>query len=216
MAKLTIGVLISGGGSNLQALINTCQAPGFPAEISLVLSNIEGVMGLERASQAGIPTATIDHTQFETRKEFDSEMSRALLEKDVEFVFLAGFMRLLSDSFVKQWYDRLVNVHPSLLPAFKGLNVHDRVIQEGARFSGCTVHFVRPALDHGPIIIQACVPVRQDDTPHTLAEKILKQEHIIYPIALKLIANRQVRVTGQRAIIEDPAYSEKSVVNPAR
>jgi phosphoribosylglycinamide formyltransferase-1 len=216
MAKLKVGVLISGRGSNLQALINICQAPDFPAEISLVLSNIAGVMGLERASQVGIPTATIDHTEFESREEFDSEMSRVLAENGVEFIFLAGFMRLLSDSFVKRWYDRLVNIHPSLLPAFKGLNVHSRVIQEGARFSGCTVHFVRPALDQGPIIIQACVPVRQDDTPDTLARKILKQEHIIYPLALELIANRQVKVAGERAIVDDPVYPKMPLVNPAR
>jgi phosphoribosylglycinamide formyltransferase-1 len=173
-------------------------------------------MGLERASQVGIPTATIDHTEFESREEFDSEMSRVLAENGVEFIFLAGFMRLLSDSFVKRWYDRLVNIHPSLLPAFKGLNVHSRVIQEGARFSGCTVHFVRPALDQGPIIIQACVPVRQDDTPDTLARKILKQEHIIYPLALELIANRQVKVAGERAIVDDPVYPKMPLVNPAR
>jgi phosphoribosylglycinamide formyltransferase-1 len=216
MAKLKIGVLISGSGSNLQALIDTCHAPDFPAEISLVLSNIPGVIGLERASQIGIPTATIDHTQFESRKEFDAEMTRVLEENDIKFVFLAGFMRLLSDPFVKRWHDRLVNIHPSLLPAFKGLNVHDRVIQEGARFSGCTVHFVRPALDDGPIIVQACVPVQQDDTPDTLAARVLEQEHIIYPIALKLISNGQVHVTGERAIIDDPIYPEKSLVNPTR
>jgi phosphoribosylglycinamide formyltransferase 1 len=216
MAKLKIGVLISGRGSNLQALIDTCEAPDFPAEISLVLSNIAGVMGLERASQAGIPTATIDHTLFENREKFDAEMTGILEENGVKFVFLAGFMRLLSDQFVKRWHDRLVNIHPSLLPAFKGLNVHDRVIQEGARFSGCTVHFVRPALDDGPIIVQACVPVQQDDTPNSLSAKILEQEHIIYPVALKLIANGQVRVAGERAIIDNPIYPDRSLINPTK
>ena len=178
MVKLKIGVLISGYGSNLQALIDTCQTSNFPAEISLVLSNVPGVKGLERASKAGIPTATIDHKQFKRRQDFDAEMSKVLEEDNVEFVFLAGFMRLLSDPFVERWYDRLINIHPSLLPSFKGLNVHERVLQEGARFSGCTVHFVRPALDDGPIIIQACVPVQQEDTPDSLAARVLEQEHI--------------------------------------
>jgi phosphoribosylglycinamide formyltransferase-1 len=215
MAKLKIGVLISGRGSNLQALIDTCSTPDFPAEIVLVLSNIHGVMGLERAAKAEIPTAVLDYTEFESREAFDQEMSEVLEAGGVEFVFMAGFLRLLSDPFVERWYDRLVNIHPSLLPAFKGLNVHPRIIEEGARFSGCTVHFVRPALDDGPIIVQACVPVHQDDTPDVLAARVLEQEHVIYPMALKLIAERRVRVADELAVIEDPTYPSQSLINPA-
>lgn len=214
MAKLKIGVLISGRGSNLQALIDTCQTPDFPAEIVLVVSNIHGVMGLGRASKAGIPTAVIDYTEFDSREDFDQEMSEVLEANGVEFVFMAGFMRLLSDPFVERWYDRLVNIHPSLLPAFKGLNVHQRIIEEGARFSGCTVHFVRPALDDGPIIVQACVPVHQDDTPDVLAARVLEQEHVIYPMALKLIAEGRVRVADELAIIDNPVYPNVPLISP--
>ena len=209
MAKLKIGVLISGRGSNLQVLIDTCSEPDFPAEIVLVLSNIHGVMGLDRAAKAGIPTAVIDYTEFNSREEFDHEMTEVLEANGVEFVFMAGFMRLLSDPFVERWYDRLVNIHPSLLPAFKGLNVHQRIIEEGARFSGCTVHFVRPALDDGPIVVQACVPVHQDD-----ASRVLEQEHVIYPMALKLIIEGRIQVTEGIAVIDDPTYPDQSLINP--
>ena len=214
MAKLKIGVLISGRGSNLQVLIDTCSEPDFPAEIVLVLSNVHGVMGLDRAAKAGIPTAVIDYTEFNSREEFDQEMTEVLEASGVEFIFMAGFMRLLSDPFVERWFDRLVNIHPSLLPAFKGLNVHQRVLEEGARFSGCTVHFVRPALDDGPIVVQACVPVHQDDTPEVLASRVLEQEHVIYPMALKLIIEGRIQVTEGIAVIDDPTYPDQSLINP--
>ena len=157
--KLKVAVLISGRGSNLQALIDACTAPEFPAEIALVLSNVAGVYGLERARRPASPRGVIDHRLFAGREPFEAALHAALVESGVELVCLAGFMRLLTDGFVERWRDRLINIHPSLLPAFRGLHAHERVIAAGARFSGCTVHFVRPAMDDGPIIVQAVVPV---------------------------------------------------------
>ncbi|MBF0251213.1 MAG: phosphoribosylglycinamide formyltransferase, partial [Alphaproteobacteria bacterium] len=202
---LKLAVLISGRGSNLQALIDACQDETFPAEIVLVLSNKDDAYGLERARVAGIPTAVLNHKAYADRESFDAAMTEKIVEAGAEFVCLAGFMRLLSDDFVRAWRDRLINIHPSLLPSFKGLHVHERVIEEGARFSGCTVHFVRPAMDEGPIIVQAVVPVQADDTPDALAARILKQEHVIYPLAVKLIAEGRARVSGERVLIDGHA-----------
>ncbi|MBF0247685.1 MAG: phosphoribosylglycinamide formyltransferase [Alphaproteobacteria bacterium] len=212
---LKLAVLISGRGSNLQALIDACQDETFPAEIVLVLSNKDDAYGLERARVAGIPTAVLNHKAYADRESFDAAMTEKIVEAGAEFVCLAGFMRLLSDDFVRAWRDRLINIHPSLLPSFKGLHVHERVIEEGARFSGCTVHFVRPAMDEGPIIVQAVVPVQADDTPDALAARILKQEHVIYPLAVKLIAEGRARVSGERVLIDGHAAPAGAMVNPA-
>jgi len=212
---MKLAVLVSGRGSNLQALIDACAADDFPAEIALVLSNKADAYGLERARAADIPTVVLSHKNFEDRESFDEAMSAKIDEAGTELVCLAGFMRLLSDGFVRQWRDRLINIHPSLLPAFKGLHVHERTIEEGARFSGCTVHFVRPAMDEGPIISQAVVPVHPTDTPDDLAARILEQEHVIYPRAVKYIAEGRIRVSGERVLIEDHKVPEGALNNPA-
>lgn len=212
--KLKVGVLISGRGSNLQALLDACAAPDFPAEIVLVLSNKAGAYGLERAAKAGIATQVINHKDFATRIAFDDAMHEVLVAAGVEFICLAGFMRLLSVPFVERWTDRLVNIHPSLLPAFKGLDVHQRALDAGVRFTGCTVHIVRAELDDGPIIVQAVVPVRAEDDTHTLAARVLNAEHRCYPLALKLIAEGRVRIDGVRVHVDGADAPDGILVNP--
>jgi len=216
MAKLKLGVLISGRGSNLQALIDACAAPDFPAEIVLVLSNKPAVGGLERAEKAGIATDVISHKAFPDRLSFDAAMTARLRQAGVELVCLAGFMRLVTADFVESWRDRLINIHPSLLPAFKGLHTHERVLESGVRFTGCTVHFVRAEMDDGPIIIQAAVPVLPDDSADGLADRVLAAEHQIYPAAIRLIADGHVRVEGQIARIDPAAMTAAlpTVINP--
>ena len=200
MRRAKTAVLISGRGSNLQALIDACADPNFPAEIVLVLSNVDGAGGLERARKAGIATKVISHKGL-AREAFDAAIDDALRAAGAEIVCLAGFMRILSDGFARKWEGRLVNIHPSLLPAFKGVHVHERVLAAGVKVSGCTVHFVVPELDAGPIIEQASVPVLADDTPETLAARVLAQEHRIYPHALKLLAEGKVKLEGGKAVL---------------
>ena len=200
MTKLRVGVLISGRGSNLQALIDACADPSFPAEITLVISNVANAGGLERAEKAGIQTITVAHGNFDSREAFDNAVDKKLREADIEFVCLAGFMRLLSTSFTKNWEGRIVNIHPSLLPAFKGLHVHQQALSAGVRFSGCTVHYVVPELDSGPIILQEEVPVEPNDTADTLAARVLKAEHRIYPEALRMIAENRVRLENGQTV----------------
>lgn len=200
---MKLAVLISGRGSNLQALIDACAADTFPAEIALVLSNKADALGLQRAEKAGIPTQVLNPKDFSDRETFDAAMSAAIEDAGAELVCLAGYMRLLSDGFVRTWRDKLINIHPSLLPAFKGLHVHEQALEAGVRFSGCTVHFVRPAMDEGPIIAQAVVPVLPGDTPDDLAARILEQEHVLYPLSVRLIAEGRVRVTHEVVRIDD-------------
>ena len=214
MAKLKLGVLISGRGSNLQSLIDACAQDDFPAEIALVLSNKADAYGLTRAAEAGLSHQVIDNKDFETREDFDAALSAALDAAGIDLVCLAGFMLLLQESFVTRWRDRLINIHPSLLPAFKGLHIHERVLEAGVRFSGCTVHYVRPEVDDGPIIIQAAVPVLQDDTPETLGARVLVSEHKIYPEAVRLIASGQARPQGLRVKLEEPSTDETALINP--
>jgi len=213
--KLALAVLISGRGSNLQALIDAGRDPAYPAEIKLVISNKAGALGLERAAEADIPTLVIDHKAFETRAAFDAEMTKAMEAAGVELVCLAGFMRLLSEEFVAHWLDRMINIHPSLLPAFKGLDVQQRAIDAGARFSGCTVHYVRHEMDTGPILAQAAVPIYADDDADALARRILEKEHVIYPLAVKWIAEGRVTITDERAVIDGVAAPDGALVNPA-
>lgn len=211
---MRIAVLISGRGTNLQSLIDASRAPGYPAEISLVLSNVPGVQGLARAEEAGIPAKAIDHRQYAGREMFEEALQAALGAAKIDLVCLAGFMRLLTDGFVNRWHDRLVNIHPSLLPAFKGIHVHERVIEAGVRVSGCTVHYVRPAMDDGPIILQAAVPVFPSDSPERLAARILVQEHRIYPLAVRLIAEGRARVEGSRVAIDGIKPLEAAFLSP--
>ncbi len=201
MAALKVGVLISGRGSNLQALLDAAQAPSYPAEIVAVVSNRADAQGLERASRAGVPTAVVPHRGHRDRESFDRALDAALRAHGVEFVCLAGFMRLLSPWFVENWRDKLVNIHPSLLPAFKGLEPQAQALTAGVRLSGCTVHFVRAEMDAGPIVLQAAVPVVEGDTADTLAARILAAEHRAYPLALRLIAEGRVRVEGERVVV---------------
>lgn len=215
MAGLRVAVLISGRGSNLQALIDACADPAFPAEIRLVISNEPGAQGLVHAERARIPTRVIPHKQFPDRAGFDAVLDRALGEAGIELVCLAGFMRILSDAFVERWRDRMINIHPSLLPAFKGLKTHERVLAAGVRFTGCTVHFVRPAMDEGPIIVQSAVAVLPGDDAARLAERVLAEEHKIYALALRLIAEGRVRVTDERVHIAGAAGpASTALINP--
>ncbi|MBL8660252.1 MAG: phosphoribosylglycinamide formyltransferase [Rhodospirillales bacterium] len=212
--RLRIGVLISGRGSNLQSLIDATKQADYPAEIGLVIANTAGAYGLERARAAGVATQVIDHTAYASRGAFETALSEALNASGCELVCLAGFMRLLTEPFVEAWWDRLINIHPSLLPAFRGLQVHERVIAYGARFTGCTVHFVRPAMDDGPIVVQAVVPVFDDDDPDRLAARVLIEEHRIYPLAVRLIAEARVRVEGARVRIAGAPRDDVSLINP--
>jgi phosphoribosylglycinamide formyltransferase-1 len=194
MAKLKAGVLISGRGSNLLALLQACAAPGFPAEITLVASNRAEAAGLANAHHFGVPTKVVPHGNYPDRESFDRAVSAALEAAGVELVCLAGFMRIFSPWFPARWRHRVINVHPSLLPSFRGLNVHQQAIDSGARLSGATVHFVTEDLDAGPIIVQGAVPLRQDDTVETLSARILKTEHELYPLALRWFGERRVRI----------------------
>jgi len=215
VARLKVGVLISGRGSNLQALIDACARPDFPAEIGLVISNVAGVQGLERARRAGIPSRIVAHRDFAERAAFDDAIDAALGEAGIELACLAGFMRILGDAFVARWRDRLINIHPSLMPAFKGLHTHERALAAGVRFTGCTVHFVRAAMDDGPIIVQAAVPVLPGDDAERLAARVLQAEHEAYPLALRLIAEGRVRVVEERVEIAGVADTPPSgILNP--
>lgn len=186
--KQRVAILISGRGSNMRALIEAASAPDYPAQIVLVLSNIADAGGLAFAKARGIPTEVVEHRMYPSREAFDQAMDEKLADAEVEFVALAGFMRLLSTTFVEKWRGRMINIHPSLLPAYKGLHTHRRAIEAGEPFAGCTVHFVTPELDDGPAILQAKVPVLPGDTEETLAARVLAEEHRIYPEALRLVA----------------------------
>jgi phosphoribosylglycinamide formyltransferase 1 len=211
---LKLGVLISGRGSNLQSLIEACAAPGFPAKIAAVISNRPEAAGLARAKAAGIPAVAVDHTRFAGREAFEREMDKALREAGAELVCSAGFMRVLTPWFVEAWWDRQLNIHPSLLPAFRGLHVHEQALAAGVRISGCTVHFVRPEMDAGPILAQAAVPVLEGDTPEMLATRVLQAEHKLYPLAVRLIGEGRVKVVDERVVIETPGGPTGALFSP--
>ncbi len=215
MARLRLGVMISGRGSNLQALIDACLGFAFPAEIACVVSNVRGAGGIERARNAGIPAVVVPHKGYPDRESFEADLTRMMYAHGVDLVCNAGFMRILTPSFFEIWPDRVINIHPSLLPAFPGLRTHERAIAAGCRFTGCTVHFSRAELDDGPIIVQAVVPVRPDDTPETLAERVLAEEHRIYPLAVRWLAEGRVQLDGKRAIVTEAEVPEGTMINPA-
>jgi phosphoribosylglycinamide formyltransferase-1 len=192
--KTKTAILISGRGSNMRSLIAAAADPAYPAEIALVISNVADAEGLKHAAAAGIATKIIPHKPFPSREAFDAALDDAIVAAGAEIVCLAGFMRILSDWFAKKWQGRVLNIHPSLLPTYKGVHVHERVLAAGEKQSGCTVHFVVPELDAGPIILQAAVPVMPDDTPDTLAARILVEEHKIYPQALAMVAEGKVKL----------------------
>lgn len=197
MSKRRVAILISGRGSNMMALIEAAGAADYPAEIVLVVSNIAGVAGLANAANAGIETATIESKFFgKDREAFERKLNETLLSHKIELVCLAGFMRLLTPWFVQQWQGKMLNIHPALLPSYKGLHTHERALADGVKIHGATVHFVVPEMDSGPIIRQGSVSVRDDDTPQTLAERVLEVEHQIYPDALRLVASGKVQIAG--------------------
>ena len=211
LARLRVGVLISGRGSNLQALIEACAELAYPAEIALVISSRPDAAGLAHAARAAIPSAIVAERD---RAGFAAAADQALRARGIEAVALAGFMRVLDDAFVEAWRDRLVNIHPSLLPSFPGLHPQRQALAAGVRFSGCTVHFVRPEVDRGPIIAQAAVPVLAGDDEDRLAARILAAEHRLYPLALRLLAERKLRVVGDRVVIAGATEAEGMLLNP--
>ena len=189
--KIKVAILISGRGSNMQEIVKSCESENFPAEVVLVLSNKADAEGLKFAQERKIKTAFVSHREFSSREDFDKKVSEEIEKSGAEIICLAGFMRLLSGWFVSRWFDRLINIHPSLLPEFKGADAVGDAIKAGAKKSGCTVHFVREEMDSGPIILQAEVAVAASDTKEILAAKILKEEHRIYPEALKIVCARK-------------------------
>jgi len=188
--RVRTAVFISGRGSNLSALIDAARAPDYPAKIALVFSNKEDAGGLAVAHEAGIPTKVISHKAFASREEFDAAIDAALRAAGIELIAEAGFMRIHSEWFVKRWHGRMINIHPSLLPLFPGIKVHEQALAAGVTESGCTVHYMVPELDAGPIIAQAKVPVLPGDTPETLAARVLAAEHKLYPEALRTVAQK--------------------------
>ncbi|MDE0410476.1 MAG: phosphoribosylglycinamide formyltransferase [Alphaproteobacteria bacterium] len=210
MAAVKVGVLLSGRGSNLQALLDARAASW---EVALAISNVTGAPGLARGEAAGVPVQTVPHRDFAGRPAFEEALDAELRGAGIELVVLAGFMRVLGPAFVDRWRDRSVNIHPSLLPAFRGLDTHRRALEAGVRWHGCTVHFVRAELDAGPIILQAAVPVRPDDTEETLAARVLAREHDVLPMAVGWIAEGRVKVENERVVAVDP---DRSPVNPSQ
>lgn len=214
MADARIAILFSGRGSNLQALIDAVSQSDFPAEVVLAISNRPRAPGLEIASKSGVPQSVIDHKDFQSREDFDAALDEVLRMAKVDYVCLAGFMRMLTPGFVNDWRGKLVNIHPSLLPAFKGLHVHERMIDSGVKIAGCTVHFVSAEVDAGPIIGQAAVPVLPSDSAETLAARILEQEHKLYPACLRLLAESKARLSGGSVPFDSSVIATGEISNP--
>jgi phosphoribosylglycinamide formyltransferase-1 len=206
--KKRVAILISGRGSNMLSLIAAARELDYSAEIACVLSNRPEAEGLFKAAGEGLPTRTIDHKSFGSREGFEAELDAALRSFEVDLIACAGFMRLMTPGFVERWRDRMLNIHPSLLPAFKGLDTHARVLASGVKLTGCTVHIVRSEVDSGPIIAQAAVPVLDEDTAESLAARVLEAEHQLYPHALSLFASGAITVSGERAIIRQAAVNQ--------
>jgi len=201
MTKKRVAILISGRGSNMKSLVEAARAPGFPAEIALVLSNRPDAAGLAWAQDKGIATAIVDHKIYgKDREAFERAMQDVLAAHAIDLVCLAGFMRVLTPWFVAQWPERMLNIHPALLPSYRGLHTHERALADGVKLHGCTVHFVVPEMDAGPIVLQAGVPVLDDDTPDSLAARVLGEEHRIYPDALALVAADKVSIRANRVL----------------
>ena len=214
MAKTKIAVLISGRGSNMQAIVEAAQAEDYPAEIALVVSNNPDAAGLTWAEERGIETEVINHRDYETREQFEKALDTLIRLYGARIVCLAGFMRILTPYFTEKWRDLLINVHPSLLPSFKGLHTHERALETGVRIHGCTVHYVRPEMDDGPIIGQAAVPVLHGDTPDTLAARVLEAEHQLYPQCIALACSGKARVAGERVRLQVREFGADLLMNP--
>ena len=213
---LRVAVLLSGRGSNLQALIDACREPDFPATIVSVISNNPDAPGLARAQKAGIETTVVNHRSYESRETFDAAITNGLDEARAELVCLAGFMRILTKSFVDRWRNRLLNIHPSLLPSFKGLDAQQQALDAGVKLAGCSVHFVRTGLDDGPIIAQAAAPVLDNDDVKALSTRILALEHSLYPRVVRLIAEGRVAIVNERATIDGKHHSLSTISNPSQ
>ena len=207
---MKVGVLLSGRGSNLQALLDARAASW---RVAVAISNVAGAPGLARAEAAGVPVRALPHGDFADRAAFEEALHEALAAAGVELVVLAGFMRVLGPGFVARWHDRAINIHPSLLPAFRGLDTHRRALAAGVAWHGCTVHFVRAELDAGPIILQAAVPVRPGDDEAALAARVLAREHRVLPLAVGWIAEGRIRVEGERVV---PVRPDDASVNPSQ
>jgi len=215
VARKRVAILISGRGSNMSALIEAASARDYPAEIALVVSNRPEARGLELAKSKSIATATIDHAAYKSREAFEGELAKQLAGANIDIICLAGFMRVLTADFAKQWQGRLLNVHPSLLPAFKGIDTHVRALDAGVKVHGCTVHFVAPELDSGPIVMQAAVPVLEGDDEEELATRVLAAEHRIYPAALRLLAEGKLTIEGERVVVAGViGDAERALVSP--
>ncbi|CAN5336430.1 phosphoribosylglycinamide formyltransferase [soil metagenome] len=216
MAKRRVAILISGRGSNMTALIEAAKAENFPAEIVLVISNIADAGGLAKAAEAGIETATIESKPFgKDREAFERKLHDTLVAHTIDLVCLAGFLRLLTPWFVTQWDGRMLNIHPALLPSYRGLHTHERALADGVKIHGATVHFVVPEMDSGPIVMQGAVAVRDDDTPDTLAARVLEVEHRIYPDALRLVACGGTRLEDGRCKTEANGSPDDTLISPA-
>jgi len=210
--KISLGMLISGSGSNLQAIIDAIEEKRLDAVIRVVISNKADAFGLVRAKNHKIATEVVDHRKFPSREAYDQALIEILQFRQVELVILAGFMRLLSPLFVRTFSNRIMNIHPSLLPAFPGLHVQRQAVQYGVRFAGCTVHFVNKECDEGPIIIQAAVPLFPDDTEESLSARILKEEHHIYPRAIQLYGEGRLHVVGRRVLVDHLSKETEEVL----
>jgi len=215
MERLKLGILISGRGSNMQSLLAACRRGEIAAEVCLVLSNRAEAAGLLHAKAAGVATRVLVHGDYPDRRSFDRALDEALRGAGVDFVCLAGFMRLLTKEFIAAWRDRMINIHPSLLPAFPGLHTHARALAAGVKLSGCSVHFVRFETDTGPIVAQAAVPVLPGDSEDSLSARVLAAEHRLYPLALRLIAEGRVRIENERAIVETTRPAVGALLNPS-
>lgn len=214
-APCNVVVLLSGTGSNLQALIDSTQAGDNPARISAVISNRADAYGLERARKAGIPTEALDHSGFEGREAFDAALIELIDQYQPQLVVLAGFMRILSADFVRHYQGRLLNIHPSLLPRYKGLHTHRRALEAADAEHGCSVHFVTEELDGGPLVVQAVIPVQLGDTPQTLAQRVHTQEHQIYPLAVRWFAEGRLRLGEHGAVLDgQPVPASGHVIRP--
>jgi phosphoribosylglycinamide formyltransferase 1 len=205
LSRRRTAILISGRGSNMSALIEAARAPEYPAEIALVLSNRPEAPGLAAAQAAGIAVAAVDHKIHAGREEFERSMQALLEIHRIDLICMAGFMRLVTPWFIGQWAGRMINIHPALLPSFRGLHTHERALEAGVKLHGCTVHFVVPQMDEGPIIAQAAVPVLDSDTPESLGRRVLAQEHVIYPAALARVARGGLHVQGNRVFDSAPS-----------
>ncbi|MBE0702177.1 MAG: phosphoribosylglycinamide formyltransferase [Afipia sp.] len=216
MTKRRVAILISGRGSNMAALIQAARAPNFPAEIVLVMSNIAGAGGLESARAAGIEAVTVESKPFgKDREAFERAMQDELLKRNIDLVCLAGFLRLLTPWFVQQWDRRMINIHPALLPSYRGLHTHERALVDGVKIHGATVHFVIPDVDAGPIIVQGAVTVHDNDTPDSLGARVLQIEHRIYPQALRMVASGQISIDGGICKNTVTTATEKTLISPA-